>query len=328
MRMLTMVALALALAVPAVEAQQTGTQAQQEQQRRELRQKMDELQRQMRELEREMARLEPELRARALISPGPVPARLSFAQVFENRGRLGVYVSTAKNPATDSIGAVLDAVTPSGPADKVGLKPGDIITTFNGEALAGRYPAAGERESEPAKKLLDFAQELADGDTVVVDYRRGKETHRATIVARRLGSEGFSYSITSPDLRIEIPRMVADLRGALIWPTAWLDVELVKLNPELGGYFGTTDGLLVVRAPEDSDFQLKGGDVILSVDGRPATSQAQLMRILRSYEPGEDVKLDIMRQKRRMTLTVKLPERRTPRPERFEHRWDFDWNGR
>lgn len=320
MRTLTMAALALAMAVPAVSAQQSGSQAQQEAQRRELREKMNELQRQMRELEREMARLEPELRARAMVVP-----RTPVVQLFGNRARLGVNLDLAKNAATDSIGAVLAGVTPSGPADRAGLRAGDIVTTFNGERLAGRYPAAGERESEPGRKLWDFAQELEEGDTVVVDYRRGKETHRATIVAKRLGSEGFSFTVTPPDVRIETAPMIATLeglRGSLIWSTGWLDVELVRLNADLGDYFGTTEGLLVVRAPSDSELQLKGGDVILSVDGRPATSQAQLMRVLRSYEPGEDVKLDIMRQKRRQTLTVRVPERRTPRPERFEHPWE------
>jgi S1-C subfamily serine protease len=178
---------------------------------------------------------------------------------------------------------------------------------------------------------VDFAQALEEGDTVVVDYRRGRESRRATIVAKRLGSEGFSFALPTADVHIETaePHIVAgELLGRLTVSSSWLNLELVRLNPDLGDYFGTTDGLLVVRAPEDSDLQIKSGDVILSVDGRPATSQPQLMRILRSYEPGEGVTLEIMRQKRRMTLTVKIPERRTPRPERFEHQWDFGWNSR
>jgi S1-C subfamily serine protease len=150
--------------------------------------------------------------------------------------------------------------------------------------------------------------------------------HRTTVVAKQLGSEGFSYTFTTPDVHVETAPMIATLeglRGGLMWSSGWLDLELVALNPELGEYFGTTDGLLVIHAPDDSELQVKGGDVILSVDGRPVGSQAQLMRILRSYETGEDVKLDVMRQKRRTTLTVKIPER-TPRPDRFDYQWDFD----
>lgn len=328
MRTLMMVALVLALVVPATAAQQATTQAERDAQRREMQQKVRDLERQMRELQREMARLEPEARRAEAAARG---AQVRAVQLFGSRGRLGLYVATGKNAATDSIGAVLASVSPSGPADQAGLKAGDIITTFNGERLAGRYPAAGERESEPARKLVDFAQELEEGDTVRVDYRRGKEMHRATIVAKRLGSEGFSFGFTTPmpDVRVNVQPMAEALARLpmIAWSSSWLDLELVALNPELGDYFGTTDGLLVIRAPTDSELQLKGGDVIISVDARPASSQAQLMRILRSYEAGEDVKLDIMRQKRRTTLTVKIPERRG-RQDRFDHQWDWDWNGR
>lgn len=326
MRSMMIAVVALGLAMPAASAQQATTRAQQDSLRREMRQRMTELQRQMRDLEREMARIAPERRATVqAYTEAPAIMRL-----FGNRARLGVTVrSRPRNAATDSIGAVLDAVTPSGPADQAGLKGGDIITTFNGEMLPGRYPAAGEDESEPARKLVDFVQELEEGDTVVVDYRRGRETHRATIVAKQLGAEGFSFGVTTPmpDVRVNVsPKIEALTRIPMIaWSSGWLDLELVALNPELGEYFGTTDGLLVIRAPEESDLQVQGGDVILSVDGRPATNQAQLMRILRSYEPGEDVKLDIMRQKRRTTLTVQIPERagRTGRYEDFQ--WDVDW---
>jgi hypothetical protein len=164
-----------------------------------------------------------------------------------------------------------------------------------------------------------------------VDYRRGKETHRATIVASPLdtGRWGFSLTTPSPDIEIHPEAMAQTIREAMPLLTGvgmygrWLDLEMVKLNPELGDYFGTTDGLLVIRAPDDSMLPLKGGDVILSVDGRPATSQAQLMRVLRSYEPAEDVKLDIMRQKRRTTLSVKIPQRRERR-DGFDFRYDWE----
>ncbi len=333
MRKVWMAVAALALVVPAASAQQQQDDKQAVT-RREMQQKMRQLEQQMRDLQREMSRLEPETArgaARAYVRTAP-----SMVQAFGSRAQLGVTVRTQpKNPATDSIGAVLEAVTPGGGADEAGLKPGDIITAFNGEKLTGRYPAAGDYESEAGRKLVDFARELDEGDTVVVDYRRAKETHRATIVARRLegGNWGFAYSTgVMPKIELE-PGAMADaarviregtsiMLGAGIYGQ-WLDLELVALNPELGDYFGTTEGLLVIRAPGDSTLELKGGDVILAVDGRRPSSQAQLMRILRSYAPGEDVKLDIMRQKRRMTLAVKIPERRTPR-DRYDYQWD--WN--
>lgn len=324
MRTWLMPVLAVGLVLSPLRAQQAE---QLEAQRRSLEERMRELQAQIRELERELARLKPlvpekgDVRAEARVR-GPV------IQVFGQRAYLGVTVNTERNPATDSIGAALQGVTPGGPADQAGLKAGDIITTFNGERLAGRYPAASEYESEPGLKLVHLARELKDGDTVVLDYRRGKETHRATVVARPLQAGPWDFTVTVPPPRIAFePEELADrIRGALVVSVGgrWLDLELVALTPELGEYFGTSEGLLVVRAPKDSTLKLKAGDVILAVDGRKPGSQAQLMRILRSYGEGEEIKLDIMRQKRRLTLTVKVPER-SSRRDRFEYDWRYEW---
>ena len=62
----------------------------------------------------------------------------------------------------------------------------------------------------------------------------------------------------------------------------------------------------MIRAPTGSGLGLKGGDVILTVDGRKPQGPGSLLRILRSYDEDETVKLEIMRQKQRQTITGKL----------------------
>ncbi len=49
------------------------------------------------------------------------------------------------------------------------------------------------------------------------------------------------------------------------------------------------------------------GDVIISVDGRKVSSPSQLMRIVGSYDRNDEFKLQIIRQKKNETLTVKIP---------------------
>jgi hypothetical protein len=88
----------------------------------------------------------------------------------------------------------------------------------------------------------------------------------------------------------------------------WAGIEMVMLNPDLAEYFGTREGVLVVRAPEDSSLALKGGDVILGIGGRKPTSPEQAMRILRSYDAGETVTLDVMRKQKRVTVNYKVPD--------------------
>jgi S1-C subfamily serine protease len=233
-----------------------------------------------------------------------------------NRGRIGVLVNSAANAESDKFGAKIDAVTPGGPAEKAGIKAGDIITKFNGTSLAG-VRAEDADDSGPGMRLIDLAHELEPGDTVRVEYRRGSDTKSATLVAEDLS--GYAWSGVLPRGAIPSPRFeMGELgplsllgegnRFAFCFGDSWCDLDLVTLNPDLGEYFGTREGILVVKAPADSALPLKSGDVILSIGGRKPTSPAHAMRILRSYDTGEAVSIEIMRHERRQTLSWTVPD--------------------
>ena len=91
------------------------------------------------------------------------------------------------------------------------------------------------------------------------------------------------------------------------------DMELVKLTPQLGRYFGTDAGVLVVRAPPHGTLGLRDGDVILSIGGRRPIDSSQVIRILDSYDPGQKIALRVMRMHREIDITTALPARRAPR---------------
>lgn len=244
----------------------------------------------------------------------------------EGRPRMGVLLAeTTQREAWDSLGAKLSAVTPGGPAEEAGLKAGDIIVTANGKALGRK----DRRDESPNQKLVATINELKEGDALQVDFLRDGKRASATVKVRELRSDSYAFSMFSPDsnqfrfdvarpdiaLTWEGPQEGRVFRGvapnliSTYMPFQWFNMELVELNAGLGSYFGATEGLLVVRAPEDENFQLKSGDVILGIDGRAPTSPAHALRIMRSYEPGESMQIDIMREKKRQTVTVTIPER-------------------
>jgi S1-C subfamily serine protease len=247
-------------------------------------------------------------RARARVRPRVERAPFGvFSFSGDNRGRIGVVVDTRVDEAGDKIGARIEGVTPGGPAEKAGIKVGDIITRFNGTALGGAR-ADDEDQSGPGTKLVELAHALEPGDTVQIEYRRGNDNRKSTIVAEDLG-----ITRAFPDMaRIEgmMPRMQVGPGNEFEFSfgSPWGGIELVKLNPDLGEYFGTREGVLVVSAPEDSTLALKGGDVITSIGGRKPTSPMQAMRILRSYDPGETVTLEVMRKQKRVNVSWKVPE--------------------
>ena len=256
-------------------------------------------------------------RVRVETRDGPFTA---FAYV--NRGRIGVIVDPKANDAGDKVGARIEGITPGGPAEKAGLKAGDVITRFNGTALGGAASEDDER-SGPGLKLIDLARKLDPGDTVQVEYRRGTDARKVTLVAEDLGGgRSWSGQMEMPDMgafKELMPQMGPGNDFEFAFGSPWGGIELVELNPDLGDYFGTREGVLVVRAPEDSTLALKGGDVIVSIGGRKPTSPMQAMRILRSYDPAETVTLDVLRKQKHVSVTWKVPEhekgifRRTPR---------------
>lgn len=285
-----------------------------EQQRKELEQKLEQLQREMRDLERQLGRAHREM---VFVAPRAPEAPMAFT-IAMGRPRLGVIVKTDRDPATDSIGAVLEAVTPEGPAAKAGLQSGDIVVTFDGQRLVVGAGSPGER-------LIDLAGDMEEGDTVRLAIRRGKEAKTVTVVPKKVDDLAYSYFMQADSTMdrarraLERSMVVAprvEVRGerpeAMVWSiresARWSAMELTTLDPDLGNYFGTTEGLLVVRAPKDSLLGLKSGDVILRIGGRVPSSPSHAIRILRSYEPGDEVRIEVMRNKRQTEVKAVVPQ--------------------
>ena len=319
--MLLATALPLGAQAPAapLDAQQAEKQRQEaDKQRREAEAQLRKAEQQMREAEQAMREAARKLADSSVkMNMGRLERKVV---VFSDHARLGVVLRQEKNPATDPIGAAIEALTPGSPAEEAGLRPGDIITKFNGRSLTTGEVDSDEDESAPTARLMDLAGSLKDGDVVKLEYRRGGATATATLTARRpVGphvrmvmvphgpgmNEGASVDV--PDIP-DMPDIDIDLGSMAGRP--WRDVDLVALNPELGAYFGSSDGVLVVRAPKEDSLKLQSGDVILKIGDRTPDTPSQAMRILRSYEPGETLTLQVLRKHEKLALAVQVPERR------------------
>ena len=228
------------------------------------------------------------------------------------RGRMGINVDLRPDAARDSLGARVAGVTPGGPAERAGVQTGDIITRVNGTRLTATTADERDRDedwedqSRPAMRLLRIAARLDPGDTVRLDVRRGTQNQTFTFVAE--ASDMDRVMERMPMLQeLGEPREGGPMR-LMISGAGPSDLELVRINPGLGEYFGTGEGLLVVDVGSDTALGLRAGDVILSVGGRRPSSPAHAMRILSTYEGGEVVQFDVMRQRRRISVSGRMPQ--------------------
>ncbi len=113
------------------------------------------------------------------------------------------------------------------------------------------------------------------------------------------------YSGRDPRIEIipdvAVPEVLGDgqdwgfrFRYSLV-PSVVHGLDLVELNPQLGAYFGTAEGVLVADADEESPLGLRPGDVVVEVEGRKVDDVAELRRILGSYTEDEEIEFTIRR---------------------------------
>jgi S1-C subfamily serine protease len=262
---------------------------------------------------------------------GEVPGSLEFRLdrgsdrmlqvVMNRRARLGLKINLRAR-ATDSIGAYVEAVTPNGPAAKAGIQSGDIIIKVDGKSvLAGGQAEGGARESLPGLRLIELAARLEPNDTIPVEFRRGKDRKTVSVITAdepdlllrggEPGGRSFAFRYRPDGPRRTVMPLEDELEdrmgmSTLLAGSPLADIELAPLNPDLGRYFGSTEGVLVISVPKDSNLNLKGGDVVLSVDGRKPASPSHLLRILRSYEQGESFKIEVLRNGKKETVAGQL----------------------
>ena len=137
-----------------------------------------------------------------------------------------------------------------------------------------------------------IANRISDGAAEGIDSEVTQERVLQTMRERAIGDAGRS--------RMEIRRMTSG--------TPWWGINLAELNPDLGRYFGTDQGVLVLSTDGDALAGVKSGDVIQQVAGSNVRRPEDALRRLRNQPVDSEVAMQLLRERKAMTLSVRVPE--------------------
>ncbi len=178
------------------------------------------------------------------------------------RGRVGVTVGPVTREAAGSgstRGALVDEVVVGSPAEKAGLRKGDIITEVEGRQIEG-----------PGNLTAIFGT-MEPGRTVALGYRRGGQTARTTV------------TVEAPrPVQIE-QRPSSGSTGLAALGATFRDVNASdKVPPQVRG------AVVVSIQPNSAAARsgLAAGDIIVGVNGEQVRSAAELARAFQNVAGG------------------------------------------
>lgn len=126
------------------------------------------------------------------------------------------------------------------------------------------------------------------------------------------GSQGIGFAIPAP-LALNVMEQIIE-QGRVI--RGWLGVEVQPLTDELAESFGLieTRGIVVSGLYRNGPAWVAGlrpGDVIMKINGEPASSGRQAMNVVARAQPGDQVTLEVLREGQLMTFTAEVSVRPT-----------------
>jgi serine protease Do len=202
------------------------------------------------------------------------------------RGWLGVVIQgitpelKEKLDLKDEKGALVADVTSGGPAERAGIKRGDVIVSFDG------------KEIQDTTDLPYIVATTPVGDEVEVEVIRDGKKRTVDVTIGEMPDQ--------PGTRETKPG-----------PAPTLGMALEDITPDIAKRFRLSEdrGVVVVAVNAGSpasEAGIRPGDILLEVDQEPVQSVGEFTSKMRGYEEGDTVLLLVKRQRVTMFLTLDL----------------------
>jgi serine protease Do len=219
--------------------------------------------------------------------------RSSYEQIIKDghvhRGQIGIVAQTITPKIAKGLGLAQDwgviaaDVVPDSPADKAGLKPGDIVETLGG------------REMDDSRQLENLLYQQPLSAVVDVTVKRDDKTLK------------FSMPVIERD---DDPQRFADMVNPeknLVRKLGILAIEITEkladMLPDLRHDYGI---VVAARALDAPGAVLEPGDVIYEINKTPTVSIKALKTVLDAAKPGDTAVLHVQRGTKLRYIAIDL----------------------
>jgi S1-C subfamily serine protease len=224
----------------------------------------------------------------------------------QSRPYLGAAIdSTARN--APHAGAMIREISPNSPAEKAGLKQGDIVTKV------------GDKQVQDADDLANGIHQHKVGEQVTLTIMRdGNEKQFSVTLLQRPADwmrQGREPGRSRPgQFGRDQGRPEREFRFPGQGMSAFLGVQTRELTPDLRKQEGVAEqeqGVFVADVVPNSAAAtagIKRGDVITAVQGKQIATPEELRAAIQRLKPGDNVSLKIKRGNKDQELTARLEE--------------------
>ncbi|MDP4131056.1 MAG: PDZ domain-containing protein, partial [Bacteroidota bacterium] len=227
---------------------------------------------------------------------GDVNRRMHDIQMYRsNEAFLGVSSRKAETG-----GATVLEITKGSPAEKAGLKKGDVITKVN------------DQEIDSPDNLFETVHQFKPGEKVKIFFKRdGKEQSVSAILDKSKDIQKtyrYNYEYRMPEINEyrtpELPNMPG--MESPLWGPMPPKIGIKAQDSEEG------KGVNVLEVTEGSAAEkagLKKGDLILKFDGTDVNNANDLIQKVRDSRDKSLVKVVIQRDGKVQTLDIRIPRK-------------------
>ena len=215
---------------------------------------------------------------------------VNIAEIGDNRAK--------ELKLKEDYGVEITRVEENSPAEKAGVKAGDVVLEYNGQRVEGMEQFGRMvRETPPGREVK-----------LTVSRNGAMQTLMAALGSRKSRFAGsFPPGFEMPEFHMpDIPQVFTTIRSPM------LGVEAESLGSQLAVYFGVKEGVLVRSVLDNTAAQksgIKAGDVITKVDGMGVSTPSELSTAVRTANAKKTYAIELVRDRKPLTMTVNVEDR-------------------